>query len=146
MNKFFLPLASFFFPYLALAQTNLNDNFGRCGYGGGSCPYFNDDRTGFWGGMMGGNMMGWGGMPFFGGLGGIIMVVFWILVIFAIVYLVKYLVWGGDYGRRVWTEEKMKMKMMKKEDSAVAILKERYAKGEIDKKELLEKMKDLRNL
>lgn len=143
MNKLFLPFLSLFFPYLALAQTNVNDNFNRCGYGG--CPYFNDDRTGFWGGMMGGNMMGWGGMPFFGWFGGIIMIVFWILVIIAIVSLIKYLAWGGGH-KKMWMEEKMKMMKLRKGDNSIAILRERYAKGEIDKKEFEEKTKELKNL
>lgn len=146
MNKlilFLAPILSLLTPYLAIAQTNANDNFYSCGYG--NCPVGDADRIGYWGGMMGGNMMGWGGIPFFGWFGGIIMIIFWILVIFAIVFLIKYLVAGGDHGRRIWMEEKIKTKI-KKGDSAMTILKERYAKGEIDKKELQEKMKDLKNL
>jgi len=141
LTIFFKSLFTGMMPYLAAAQTNANNNFSGCGYG--NCPFRNAEGTGFWGNAMGGNMMGWGGMPFFGWFGGIIMIVFWALVIFAVVYLIKYLVSGGDSGRRMWMEEK---RGMKRGDSAIAILKERYAKGEIDKKELQEKMKDLKNL
>jgi putative membrane protein len=67
---------------------------------------------------------GWG-MGF--GLGWISMVVFWILLILGIVYLVK-MIAGGT--KKVETTE-----------SALEILKKRYAKGEINKEEF-EKIKD----
>lgn len=133
-----------FLPYLVMAQNNLNDNIGRCAYG--DCPYSRGYGNGYWGSGMMGNMMGWGGMPFYGFFGGIISIVFWVLIVIAIVYLIKYLVWGGDHHRKMWMEEKMRMMKMRKGDSAMAILKERYAKGEIDKKEFEEKIKELKNL
>lgn len=68
---------------------------------------------------------GWGNMMgYFGG--GIMMVLFWVAVIYFIVWLVR-------------------NSKMNNADSNKALdtLKERYAKGEIDKKEFDEKKKDL---
>jgi len=70
---------------------------------------------------------GWGGM----GLGMIGMSLFWILLIVAIVALVKS-TWGSgaSAGRR-------------QENAALDILKERYARGEIQKEEFEQKKRDL---
>ena len=80
--------------------------------------------------MMGsgfGNMMGgWGG---FGIFGWITMLVFWLLLILGVVALIRYL--GNS------------RKSSDKDKSPIDILKERYAKGEIDKKEFEEKKKEL---
>ena len=65
-----------------------------------------------------GNMMGWFG-------GGIMMILFWVLVIIFIVWIIREI--SGKNSR----------------SNALEILKERYAKGEIDKKEFEEKKKDL---
>ncbi|RLJ19794.1 electron transporter RnfE [bacterium endosymbiont of Escarpia laminata] len=64
------------------------------------------------------------------GFGGGFMWLFWILLIIAIVWAVKAA--GGSSGN---PPEKQK--------SAVDILKERYAKGEIDQEEFEQKRKDL---
>ncbi|MBI2267880.1 MAG: SHOCT domain-containing protein [Candidatus Blackburnbacteria bacterium] len=72
-----------------------------------------------------GNMMGWG----FGILGWLFMLLFWLLIILGVVALVRYL--GGSG------------KTAKDDKTPVEILKERYARGEIDKKEFEEKKKDL---
>jgi len=81
--------------------------------------------------MMGsgfGNMMGrWGG---FGVLGWFSLLLFWVLLILGVVALTRYLVGLGKRG----DEGK----------SPLDILKERYARGEIDKKEFAEMKKDLR--
>ena len=74
------------------------------------------------------------------GLGGLFMLLFWVLVILAIAALVRWLVLetgatedrgggpGGDASR-----------------SARAVLEERYARGEIDRDEFLQKKADLEN-
>ena len=66
-----------------------------------------------------GNMMGWFG-------GGIMMILFWAAVIYFIVWLVRNNKTSGAEDKK-----------------ALDILKERYAKGEIDKNEFEEKKKDL---
>ncbi len=74
-------------------------------------------------------MMDWGyGMGWFGG---IIMIAFWVAVIVGIIFLIRWLMVstrGGVGGVG---------------ESALDILKKRYARGEIDKKEFEAKKKDL---
>ena len=77
-------------------------------------------------GMMGG--YGWGGGWGFGMIG---MVLWWLLLIVAIVLLVKWLFGERPEGRR------------RGGGRAREILEERYARGEIDKKEFEEKKRDL---
>ena len=74
-------------------------------------------------GMMG---PGWGVM---GGFMGIGMVIFWGLIIWGIVVLVRGVVPGNHYSGQ--------------SDSALEVLKRRYARGEISKEEFEEKKRDL---
>ena len=74
-----------------------------------------------------GNMMGWGsGFSIFGW---ITMIAFWLLLILGVIALIRYL---GGSGKR---DDEGK--------SPLDILKERYARGEINKKEFEEKKKEL---
>ena len=77
----------------------------------------------------------------FGAMGGfswIFMVVFWGLVIWAIVALVR-----GGFGNGHGCGHDHADTAHGKDKSPLEILKERYAKGEIDKKEFEERKKDL---
>lgn len=67
-------------------------------------------------------------MDWFGG-GGFMMIFWWGLIIVGIILLVK---WLSDQKSQTRTE-----------DSALEILKKRYASGEISKEEFEEKKKDL---
>jgi putative membrane protein len=84
--------------------------------------------------QMGPGMTGWGHWGYgMGWFWTIIMVAFWIAVIVGIVFLIKWLVISTTTRGPV----------AKSEDSALEILKKRYARGEIDKEEFEEKKKDL---
>jgi len=72
-------------------------------------------------GMMDGYGMGYGM--------GILGLIFWILVIIGLVLLIKYL-WESSGAKR-------------EQESALEILKKRYARGDISKEEFEEKKKDL---
>jgi putative membrane protein len=88
-------------------------------------------QTGRYGGLgMGPGMMGNWGMGWFGS---IFMVVFWILILTGLAFLIRWLIQStrrdkgtGNAGNR-----------------ALEILKERYARGDIDKGEFESKRKDL---
>lgn len=69
-------------------------------------------------------MYGWGGF------GVLFMILFWALIIVGVVALVRYL---GDASRNSG-----------KDKTPLDILKERYARGEVDKKEFDARKKDLR--
>ena len=89
-------------------------------------------RYGHWhmGYGMGSGMMGsWG----FGWFGGIFMVVFWILILVGVIFLIRWLVQSTGKDRATGGGT----------NSALEILKERYARGEIEKEEFDIKKKDL---
>src|SRR3990172_9471280 len=90
-------------------------------WGGWSSPFGSNNSTN--------NMMNFG-FGTMGGFGWIFMVLWWVLIIAGIVALIK---WLTSQSRGTHNHEK----------SALEVLKERYAKGEIDKKEFEEKKKDL---
>lgn len=77
-------------------------------------------------GMMGGWGMGW--------FGGIFMIVFWVLIIIGLIFLIKWLIQGTRGGPS---------RPLSDSSRALDILKERYARGEIDKQEFEEKKKDI---
>ena len=98
----------------------LCQGFGGQG-GGWSSPFGSNNSTN--------NMMNFGFGPF-GGFGWIFMILWWVLIIAGIVALIK---WLTSQSRGTHHNEK----------SALEILQERYAKGEINKQEFEEKKKDL---
>jgi len=79
--------------------------------------------------MMPWDMFGWG----FGAFGMLFMLVFWVLIIAGIVFLVKWLVDQARPGGSAPPGG----------ESALDILKKRYARGEIDKDEFEAKKRDL---
>ena len=104
---------------------------GMMGGGWSSLSNQNQTTNSTTGNYFGNSMMGFGYGYGAGWLGMILMVLFWTLVIILAVMLVRGLVWqdkksSDDNG-----------------NSAMDILKERYAKGEIDKEEFKAKKKDL---
>jgi putative membrane protein len=77
-------------------------------------------------------MMGYGyGMSW---SGGIFMILFWVAVIVAVIFLIRWLVVSSRSGGQAPTHGG---------DTALDILRKRYARGEIDKQEFEEKKKDL---
>lgn len=91
--------------------------------------------------MMGGSMMGGGGNSMmgtgwnmmdgwdrFGPVGWLLMLLFWALLILSVIALIRYLTLTGR---------------SREGNSPIDILKERYARGEVDKKEFEARKKDL---
>ena len=98
-----------------------SDNFMMPMMGGWSSPFGSNQTNN--------SMMNFGFTPF-GGFGWIFMILWWALIITGIVALVK---WLMSQSRGTHDQEK----------SPLEILKERYARGEIDKAEFETKKKDL---
>ena len=73
---------------------------------------------------------GWGGM----GFGGPLMLLFWILLIVGVVLLVRWLVTGGT-ARPTQPDPPR--------NGALDLLRERYARGEIERDEFEQKRRDL---
>jgi putative membrane protein len=90
-----------------------------------------------WGGGYGGYHMGPGYMGEWGmgWFGGIFMIIFWILIIVGLVFFIKWLVQS--------TKGHSSPGPTGSSSRALDILKERYARGEIDKQEFEEKKRDL---
>ncbi|OGL82943.1 hypothetical protein A3B32_00960 [Candidatus Uhrbacteria bacterium RIFCSPLOWO2_01_FULL_53_9] len=78
------------------------------------------------------------GFGSFGGFGWIFMILWWVLIIAGIVALIKWL-----SGQPRGTHRNDKPFDSTQGKSALEILQERYAKGEINKQEFEEKKKDL---
>lgn len=77
------------------------------------------------------------------GFGGIFMIIFWGLIIWGIIALVR----GNSHGSHCGHGEQggYNDHDRKNEDKSMAILNERYAKGEISKQEYEGKKKDILN-
>jgi putative membrane protein len=67
--------------------------------------------------------------PWFAWVGPIVMILFWALVVAAIVFFIRYIV--------------RKSRSSSNGDSAMGILRERYARGELSKEEFETRRKDL---
>jgi putative membrane protein len=101
---------------------------------------YDDDAFAQWGGGYGGGynmgpgmMGGWGGGGWFGG---IFMIIFWILIIVGLVFFIKWLVQSTK-------GHSSSGGLPDSSSRALDILKERYARGEINKQEFEEKKRDL---
>ena len=89
---------------------------------------------------------GYGYGPSYGhmfGIGSIFMIIFWILVIWIVIALIRMAVHGGHMRHGHWHGFYKGTDDMAKSDKALDILKERFAKGDIAKEEFEEKKKIL---
>ncbi|MGV8893212.1 MAG: SHOCT domain-containing protein [Burkholderiaceae bacterium] len=66
------------------------------------------------------------------GFGWIFMILFWVVIIVGVIALVKWMITSSGMGRRGGGN-----------NTALDILKERYAKGEIDEQEFQKRKRDL---
>ncbi len=92
-------------------------------------------------------MMGYGGWGM-GGFGAVGMILFWIVLILAIVWLVRALDLGSSFPRRDseprHDERRPEARSRSgSDDRALAILRERYARGEVDADEFERRKRDL---
>ncbi len=94
-------------------------------------PNFLNQWGGYEGWHMGPGMMGGWGMGWFGT---IFMFIFWVLIIIGLIFLIKWLIQSTKKGPEL---------MYSSSSRALDILKERYAKGEINREEFEEKKRDL---
>jgi len=108
-------------------------------WGGWSSPFGSNSTNNMMNPVRNGasNGVNFGFTPF-SGFGWIFMFVFWGLIIWAIIALIR-----GGFGRGRMCGHNSGDDAHRKDKSPLEILKERYAKGEIDKKEFEDKKKDL---
>jgi len=106
------------------------------------CAGWNSDWRGGAGQMMWQNRAG-GEFHHFGGLGILLGIFFWIIVLLVIFALFKWAMHGRKTHEAMFTEKAKEKESPKESSVAMNILKERYAKGEIKKEEFNEKKKDL---
>lgn len=78
-----------------------------------------------------------------GGFGGIGMILFWILLVLAIVWLARALDLGRHFPRRDDERRSEHLADPRGDDHALAVLRERYARGEIDADEFQRRKADL---
>jgi len=93
--------------------------------------------------MMDGGMMGGGYGGGTGVIGGLLMLVFWVAIIVGVILLVLWLVRQTTGGQIYGSATHYTTGESTKGESALDIIRSRYARGEIDKAEFEEKKKDL---